>query len=84
MEIKINIEDYLDKEEIKELISYEISKSAKNDAERILSNTAYSVVFDAVDKALDNKAKDIIKEKTLDIINNLSDFCLFRRADAWG
>lgn len=84
MEIKINVEDYLDKEEIKELISYEISKSAKNDAERILSNTAYAVVFEAVDKALDNKAKDIIKEKTLDIINNLSDFCLFRRADAWG
>ena len=84
MEIKINVEDYLDKEEIKELISYEISKSAKNDAERILSNTAYAVVFEAVDKALDNKAKDIIKEKTLDIINKLSDFCLFRRADAWG
>jgi hypothetical protein len=83
MEIKINVEDYLDKEEIKELISYEISKSAKNDAERILSNTAYGVVFDAVDKALDNKAKDIIKEKVLDCINNLSEFDVFRRANAW-
>jgi hypothetical protein len=83
MEIKINVEDYLDKEEIKELISYEISKSAKNDAERILSNTAYGVVFEAVDKALDNNAKDIIKEKVLDCINNLSEFDVFRRANAW-
>jgi hypothetical protein len=83
MEIKINVEDYLDKEEIKELISYEISKSAKNDAERILSNTAYAIVFEAVDKALDNNAKDIIKEKVLDCINNLSEFDVFRRANAW-
>ena len=83
MEIKINVEDYLDKEEIMELISYEISKSAKNDAERILSNTAYAVVFEAVDKALDNNAKDIIKEKVLECINNLSEFYVFRRADAW-
>lgn len=84
MEMKITIEEYLDREDITEMIRYRLDETIRKDAERILSNTAYSVVFEAVDKALDNKAKDIIKEKTLDIINNLSDFCLFRRADDWG
>ena len=84
MEIKINVEDYLDKEEIKELISYEISKSAKNDAERILSNTAYGVVFDAVNKALDGQMQETIKAKVVEIINELSDFNVFRSTDAWG
>ena len=81
MEIKINVEDYLDREEIKELISYEISKSAKNDAERILSNTAYGVVFEAVDKALDSSMQEIITQKVLKIIDGLSEFCVFRDLD---
>ena len=84
MEMQIKVEDYLSREEITEMIRYRLDETIRKDAERILSNTAYAVVFEAVDKSLDNKAKDIIKEKTLDIINNLSDFCLFRRADAWG
>jgi hypothetical protein len=84
MEIKINIEDYLDNEDIKELISYEISKSAKNDAERILSNTAYGVVFEAVNKALDGQMQETIKAKVVEIINELSDFNVFRATDAWG
>ena len=84
MEMQINVEDYLSKEEITEMIRYQLNVAIRKDAERILSNTAYAVVFEAVDKALDNKAKDIIKEKTLDLINNLSAFFLFRRADDWG
>lgn len=84
MEMQIKVEDYLSREDITEMIRYQLNVAIRKDAERILSNTAYAVVFEAVDKALDDKAKDIIKEKTLDIINKLSEFCLFRRADAWG
>lgn len=84
MEMQIKVEDYLSREDITEMIRYQLNVAIRKDAERILSNTAYAVVFEAVDKALDNEAKDIIKEKTLDIINKLSEFTLFRRADAWG
>lgn len=84
MEMQIKVEDYLSREDITEMIRYQLNVAIRKDAERILSNTAYAVVFEAVDKALDNKAKDIIKEKTLDLINKLSEFYLFRRADAWG
>ena len=85
MEMQITVEDYLSREDITEMIRCRLNEAIRKDAERILSNTAYAVVFEAVDKALDDKAKDIIKEKTLDIINNkLSEFCLFRRANALG
>ena len=83
MELKINVEDYLSREDIVETIREQLQYAIKKDAERILSNTAYSVVFDAVDKALDNKAKDIIKEKVLDCVNELSEFYVFRSANAW-
>ena len=83
MELKINVEDYLSREDIVETIREQLQYAIKKDAERILSNTAYSVVFDAVDKALDNKAKDIIKEKVLDCINKLSEFYVFRSANTW-
>lgn len=83
MEMQIKVEDYLSREDITEMIRYRLNEAIRKDAERILSNTAYSVVFEAVDKALDNKAKDIIKEKVLECINNLSEFYVFRRADAW-
>jgi hypothetical protein len=83
MEMQITIEDYLDKDDIVEIIRYRLDDVIRKDSERILSNTAYAIVFEAVDKALDNKAKDIIKEKVLDCINNLSEFDVFRRANAW-
>ena len=83
MEMQIRVEDYLSKEEITEMIREQLCYAIKKDSERILSNTAYSVVFDAVDKALDNKAKDIIKEKVLDCVNELSEFYVFRSANAW-
>lgn len=81
--MEIRIDEYLSKDEIVETIRYRLDDVIRKDAERILSNTAYAVVFEAVDKALDNKAKDIIKEKVLDCINNLSEFDVFRRANAW-
>ena len=83
MEMQIRVEDYLSKEEITEMIRYRLDDVIRKDSERILSNTAYGVVFDAVDKALDNKAKDIIKEKVLDCVNELSAFDVFRSANVW-
>jgi len=57
MKMQIRVEDYLSKEEITEMIRYQLNVAIRKDAERILSNTAYAVVFEAVDKALDIHAK---------------------------
>ena len=84
MEMQIKVEDYLSKEEITEAIREQLCYAIKKDSERILSNTAYGVVFDAVNKALDGKMQETIKSKVVKIINELSDFNVFRSTDAWG
>lgn len=84
MELKINVEDYLDKEEIIEMIRYHLSYSIKKDTDRILSNASYGVMFEAVNKALDDKMKEIIKQKVLEHIQNFSDFYIFRKESIYG
>ena len=84
MEMQIRVEDYLSKEEITEAIRYRLDDAIRRDSERILSNTAYGVVFEAVNKALDGKMQETIKAKVVEIINKLSNFEVFRGTDAWG
>lgn len=83
MEIKLNITDYLSREEIKQIIIEEIRQSAakvfkdEENIKRILSNTAYQIIFDEVEKIVPN-CKGIIEEKTKSIIENFSSYSVFR------
>lgn len=81
--MEINVEDYLDRDEIKDIIKNQIRYIVERDAERLLTNSAYYVVFKAVDEALDNSAKEFIKAKAIAIINELSEYSVFRKKDAW-
>lgn len=81
--MEINVEDYLDRDEIKDIIKDQIRYIVERDVERLLTNSAYYVVFKAVDEALDNSAKEFIKEKAIAIINDLSEYCVFRKKDDW-
>ncbi len=81
--MEINVEDYLDRDEIKDIIKNQIRYIVERDAERLLTNSAYYVVFKAVDEALDNSAKEFIKAKAIAVINDLSEYCVFRKKDAW-
>lgn len=82
--MEINVEDYLDRDEIKDIIKNQISYIVGKDAERLLTNSAYYVVFKAIDEALDNSAKEFIKAKAIAIINELSEYSVFKKKDAWG
>ena len=58
MEININIEDYLSKEEIKEIAKEQISYAIKekfrkeSDIERIITNLSYEFLFKAVSETI--------------------------------
>ena len=84
MEYNINIEDYLTEDQIKQIIVTELRIKIKKDAERILNNCAFYVVFRAVDEALDGGAFNLIRDKAKDVIKNLGSFEVFRKKDAWG
>lgn len=72
--VKINVADYVTENEIKEIVQDEIRQTVRNffadekNAQRLLSNLSYQIVFDEVDKIVPD-CRNIIKEKTLEIIN---------------
>lgn len=72
--VKINVADYVTENEIKEIVQDEIRQTVRNffadeqNAQRLLSNLSYQIVFDEVDKIVPD-CRNVIKEKTLEIIN---------------
>lgn len=75
MEITVNIENYLSESEIKEIVidqvRSEVSKLFKNEqeAQRLLSNLSYEIVFNEVDKVVPNSLS-LITEKVNDLITS--------------
>jgi hypothetical protein len=51
--------------------------------ERVFSNAAYHVVFKMVDEAVDGDTAQIIRDKAVQLIGNLSESSVFRKSDAW-
>jgi hypothetical protein len=86
--MELRIEDYLSEEEIREIAKEEVIRQVreairKDDLDRIISNSAYKFIWKAVDEQIDDDLIDIIKDKTIKIINELSNYCVFRQRDAW-
>lgn len=86
----IKIEDYLDEQEIKEIckdvlyqkIREDMSKMNVND---IIANISYAEVEAMVDTYVgeDNFCKKEIPQKVHKVIDELSTYTVFRKADAW-
>lgn len=72
--MEINITDYLDKEEIKEIVSDELRQQIKlhfkneENAKRLLSNLAYEIVTEEVNKIVPNYEETLIA-KVAELIN---------------
>lgn len=84
--IEININDYLSKEEIKELcIEYvkDTLKGNKHHEERILNNLGYHASYAILDSVLTQEMMEIVRKRVLKQITDC-DFGIFRKKDAWG
>jgi transcription termination factor NusB len=83
----IDFGQYLSEEERKSIAEdafrQHCAANFKADAERIFSNTAYHAVEKLVNEAHDGKTAEIIAEKTLEVINRLSEYTVFGRKDSW-
>lgn len=87
----IDISDYFDYDEVKSIVKCAIESEARHqvkmkrdlDFERIFNNSAYHIVFEEMDKAVDYDVKEMIKTKVLEVLNTTGSFGLFRRKDAW-
>lgn len=85
--MEINIDDYISEEEKKRIAEEEYRSVIRNyvnvDKERILTNCAYRVVQKLVDEAFNEDLNQILVDKTVAIIHDLSAYSLFKRKDAW-
>jgi hypothetical protein len=85
--LELDIDIYLTEANKREIVTNafkaEANQRARDDLDRIISNGAYKLVFQAVDAAIDGDVKSIIKDKAIDIISNLTASSVFKRADAW-
>ena len=87
MEMLINVEDYLDRDEIKRLcIEYvrDTLRGDQNNKERVLQNMAYSASFAIFDEALTPEMLHSIQKQIRQRIANMTDCGIFRKKDAWG
>lgn len=81
--IKLNIEDYLTHDEIKDIMKDQVRnevrtffKDEKN-AQRLLSNLSYQIVFNEIDKIIPN-SKELIIKQTEKVIRESSTYNVFR------
>ena len=86
----IEIKDYLNHEEIKEICKDALYQKIREDMRNlnvndIIANISYAEVAAMVDTHLgeDNYCKKTIAQKTQQIIESLSSYSVFRKADVW-
>lgn len=86
----IKIEDYLDEQEIKEICKDALYQKIREDMRElnvndIIANISYAEVEAMVDTYVgeDNFCKKEIPQKVHRVIDELSTYTVFRKADAW-
>lgn len=86
----IKIEDYLDEQEIKEICKDALYQKIREDMRKlnvndIIANISYAEVAAMVDTYVgeDNFCKKEIPKKVHRVIDELSTYTVFRKADAW-
>lgn len=89
MEIKINIDDYLSEEEIKEqckdAIRSVIASQYRDEVatKRLISNLSYEIVFDIISETINQDASELIRKNVLEVLGDKSAYryLIFRRKD---
>ncbi|MEG1546014.1 MAG: hypothetical protein RR371_02040 [Bacteroides sp.] len=96
MQIEINIDNYLSESEKRELAIEAFKESIKeslfkghtgvvasSDAQRIISNISYGIVEEMLKERMPDYEEEIIAN-VKKVIKGMSQYTVFRRADAWG
>lgn len=88
--MEININDYLDEEELKDIAREEFRSEARRHFEnekeisRIISNLGYKVIFDEIDRIIGDDTKKLIAKQVPKTIGEKDlSFYIFREGDNW-
>lgn len=88
--MNVNIEDYLNESEIKDIVIQEFRShiqvhfKKESDMQRILTNTAYLTIYKELNEITDNEAERIIKSKLNELLaKDLYFGEVFKCKDVW-
>ena len=84
---ELDIDQYLTEEDKRQICREKFADVArmkcKDDFERIITNSAYSIVRDEVDKVFDGKMQEFLIQRVEKVVKELSAFTVFNKPDAW-
>lgn len=90
MTIEVNLSDYLNEADIRGICASEVHAKIRDDLRHmnvttIISNLSYEEVFRMVDEQIGENGycRKAIAEKVPELVNSLSSYNIFRKADAW-
>lgn len=90
MTIEVNLSDYLNEADIRDICACEVHAKIREDLRHmnvntIISNLSYEEVFRMVDEQIGENGycRKTIAEKVPELVNSLSSYSIFRKADAW-
>lgn len=85
--IEIEINEIISKEEIeeraREILFNHLTQKIKEESDRLLGNAAYYCAYQIMDGLITNEQKEFIQNKTLKIIEEMSEHSVFRMKDLW-
>jgi len=88
-ELKIDVFQFVDEDEFKDIAKYEFSKCCEkffeneDNFKRLVSNVAYDIVYKLVDKQFNSRLDEVLTDKVTDLISSLSMYNIFNKPDAW-
>lgn len=83
--LNIDVADYLSPQEIKELIQEQLRSEIhsffrdEKNAQRLLSNLSYQIVFDEIDKVVPN-SQQLVVVSTTKVLKDIKSYSVFRDA----
>ncbi len=84
---ELNIDSYLTEEDKRQICRDQFAEVARMksqaDFDRIITNSAYSIVSDEVDKLFDGKMQEFLVERVEKVVKELSAFTVFKKPDSW-
>lgn len=87
--MEIQIEKYLSEDEIKQIVTEQLRSEvsaffkSESNAQRLLSNLSYEIVFAEIDKHIPN-SQQLVIDKTMQVLSNIQSYSVFRDASYGG
>ena len=87
--MEIDIKEYLSYSDLKEIareqMSVLVAAHLKDEeaVKRIISNTAYELIYKMVDDVLDSKLEELLRDKVAELVSSMTTYNIFNKPDAW-